>query len=176
MRKIKLYLAISLDGYIARENGDIDWLEQFENSREDYGYKEFYKTIDVTIMGNKTYNQVLGFGEFPYKDKKNYVLTRRNDLEEAEFVKFINHDIIVFIKNLKTQNGNDIWLIGGAEVTELLHNNDLIDEYIIFIMPILIGRGIPLFTQNAKPSKFKLKFNKSYESGVIQLVYEKVNE
>ena len=174
MRKIILYIATSLDGYIARENGDVDWLEQFEKSGENYGYQEFYKAIDITIMGNKTYKQVLRFGEFPYKDKRNIVLTRRIEIGDAKFVEYINQNVIEFIKDLKVQDGKDIWLIGGAEIIELLHNNDLIDEYIIFIMPVSLGKGIPLFSLKANPSNFKLTFHKAYKSGVIHLVYEKL--
>ncbi|MHA1884291.1 MAG: dihydrofolate reductase family protein [Promethearchaeota archaeon] len=176
MRKIKLYIASSLDGYIARENGDVDWLEQFQRSGGDYGYQEFYNSIDTTVMGNKTYTQVLGFGDFPYKDKRNLVLTRQNEPRDAEFVEYINHDIIEFIKELKDQDGKDIWLIGGSIAIELLHNSDLIDEYILFIMPVTLGSGIPLFTKNTIPSKFSLMSQISYQNGVIQLIYKKIND
>ena len=171
MRKIILYIASSLDGYIARKKGEVDWLDEFNNTGEDYGYFKFYDSIDVTLMGNKTYKTTLSFGEFPYKEKKNYVFTKQNILPQADFVEFINKNIVSFAKDLKTQKGKDIWLIGGTQINEFFFNNDIIDELILSVMPVTIGNGIPLFTKSIKPLKFRLIDEKSYKNGVVQLHY-----
>ncbi|MHA1474773.1 MAG: dihydrofolate reductase family protein [Promethearchaeota archaeon] len=163
MRKIVLYIASSLDGYIARKNGEVDWLDDFNNTGEDYGY---YK-----LMGNKTYKTSMSLGDFPYKDKKNYVFTKQNILPQAGYVKFINNNIVSFTKELKTQKGKDIWLIGGTQINELFFNNEIIDELILTVMPVTLGNGIPLFTESVKQLKFKLNSNKSYGNGVVQLHY-----
>ncbi len=171
MRKIVLYIASSLDGYIARKNGGVDWLDDFNDTGEDYGYYKFYDSIDVTLMGNKTYKTSISLGDFPYKDKKNYVFTKQNIIPQADYVEFINKNIEVFATDLKTQKGKDIWLIGGTQINELFFNNELIDELILSVMPVTLGNGIPLFTENVKQLKFRLNNEKSYENGVVQLHY-----
>jgi len=171
MRKIVLYIASSLDGYIARRNGGVDWLDNFNDTGEDYGYYKFYDSIDVTLMGNKTYKTSMSLGDFPYKVKKNYVFTKQNILPQADYVEFINNNIVSFSKELKTQKGKDIWLIGGTQINELFFNNEIIDELILTVMPVTLGNGIPLFTKNVKQLKFKLNKNKSYAKGVVQLHY-----
>jgi dihydrofolate reductase len=173
LRKIILYVAISLDGYIAKKNGDVDWLKQFENTDEDYGYPEFYDSCDTTIMGNKTYTQVLSFGDFPYKEKKNYVITTKKKTKDSKFVEYVNPPIINYVRKIKKQTGKNIWLIGGAQVIELLHNNDLIDEYIISIVPVSLGNGISLFTENTIQSNYLLISHSIYQSGVVRLAYRK---
>ena len=171
MRKIVLYIASSLDGYIARRNGGVDWLDNFNDTGEDYGYYKFYDSIDVTLMGNKTYKTSMSLGDFPYKVKKNYVFTKQNILPQADYVEFINNNIVSFSKELKTQKGKDIWLIGGTQINELFFNNEIIDELILTVMPVTLGNGIPLFTKNVKQLKFRLNNEKSYENGVVQLHY-----
>lgn len=174
MRHIKLYIATSLDNYIARPNGSVDWLESFPNpDGNDYGYKDFLATIDTTLMGNNTYKEILGFDiPFPYPDKVNYVFTQQHDIKEAAFVRFINKDIISFIQDLKHQTGKDIWLIGGGQLNTVLLNADLIDEMIITIVPIILGEGIPLFTPGAKENVFELIHSQAFPSGMVQMSYK----
>src|SRR5664279_1394932 len=121
MRKIKLYIAVSLDGKIAKPDGDVKWLDKIPNPDHlDYGYSDFLKSIDTTLMGNYTYKQLLGFGiDFPYGGKANYVFTRNTELKEDENVKYISTDPVSFVKDLKSSTGGDIWLIGGGEVNSL---------------------------------------------------------
>ncbi len=171
MRKIILYIAASLDGHIARKEGEVDWLDKYSETGEDYGYADFYRSIDTTLMGNRTYRQVVGFGEFPSGDKKNYVFTRAADLPAAEYVEYVHHDIITFTKNLRNQSGSDIWLVGGSQIIELLLNHDVIDELILSIMPETLGSGIPLFSANAKPADLRFQGEKIFTSGVVQLTY-----
>lgn len=175
MRKIKLYIATSLDNYIARPDGSIDWLESFPTPKgEDFGYGELMKNVDTTLMGNKTYQQVLGFDmPFPYTGCENYVFTRQQDLTSDENVQFISSDVVAFIQNLKNKPGKDIWLIGGGQLNTIFLNADLIDEMMITILPIVLGEGIPLFAPTAKEKMLHLKEFKAFENGFVQLIYRK---
>ncbi len=165
MKKVILFIATSLDGFIAGENGNINWL--FHDV--DYNYTSFLKTIDTVIMGRKTYEVAKGFEPLPYVGKKKIVFTNQKRIaeQETEFVQ----DPIKVVEKLKKEQGTNIWLVGGTEIITLLMNKNLIDECIISIHPILLGKGIPLF----KDVKANLKFIKeeTFESGLIQLSYEK---
>lgn len=169
MRNLKLFIACSLDGFIARSDGDVDWLL----TDDDYGYQEFYASIDTTLMGNKTYRQVMTFGEFPYPGKNNYVFTRQMNLPATEYVAFITEDIVTFTRKLKVSDGKDIWLIGGGAVINILYQAGLIDQYILAIHPIILGKGIPLFHGPIGEQKLVLQDCKTYPSGLVQLFYEK---
>ncbi|MEI4768067.1 dihydrofolate reductase family protein [Psychrobacillus sp. FJAT-51614] len=144
-RNVLFYGAISLDGYIARENHSLDWLIGTEGE-EDTGFSEFYETVDTILMGRNTYEQILILSpkEFPYKNKNCYVFSRSLSISNND-VKFINEDIIGFTQSLKEQEGKRIWLVGGGEVLQPLLKANIIDEFIIQIAPSIIGRGIPLF-------------------------------
>lgn len=174
-RKIILYIAQSLDGYIARENGDISWISSVDRCNEDYGYSDFIKTIDTVLMGRKTYEKILTFGvEFPHKDKNCYVLSKSR-VGADENVQFINGSIVTLISKIKTQQGKDIFLDGGSEVVELFRVNDLIDEYVISIIPILLGKGIRLFSDTESESNLRLVKSEVFDSGLVQLRYERLN-
>ena len=172
MRKIKLYIASSLDGKIAGADGSIQWLDEFNSPDEDYGYKEFLDSIDTTIMGNATYQQILSFeSEFPYKGKRNYVFTRNSELKADEHVSYLSQDHLQFVRTLKKESGNDIWLIGGGKVNTFFLTNQLIDELILFIIPVLLGNGIPLFENTNFLTTLQLVNTKTYNNGVIELKY-----
>lgn len=175
MKKVKLYIAISLDGKIADKNGSVDWLEKVPNpNQDDYGYNDFIKSIDTTIMGNSTYKQVLSFpGPFPYSDFKNYVLTRDKTLTSDEYATFITADMGQIIKELKKTEGKDIWVIGGGQVNTEIHDLGLIDEYMIFVMPIILGEGIPLFGGHPLMTNLSLIDTKQYASGVTLIHYSR---
>lgn len=174
MRKIKLYIAISLNGKIANSDGGVDWLESIPKpDNTDYGYADFYNSIDTTIQGYNTYRQVIDWGiEFPYKEKKNYVLTKKQEIENTEFVEFINMDPVNFVKDLKEQSGGDIWLIGGGQANTLILNAGLLDEIHVFVMPIILSGGIELFDAFPKETHLKLFETITYSSGVVGLKYK----
>jgi len=175
MRKVILYIAVSLDHYIARKNGAVDWLENaVEHLKdEDYGYKTFYDSIDTTLIGRKTFDEILGFDvPFPYPDKINYVITSDGTFEH-EYALGIHKNTFDFIKKLKQEAGKDIWLVGGGQLVTSFAAKGLIDEMILTVFPILLGEGIPLFLPFQKESSFKLKESKSYTNGIIQLHYQK---
>lgn len=174
MRKIKLYIAISLNGMIAKKNGSVEWLEsQPVLEGEDYGYHDFYASIDTTIMGNATYQQIVNWDiEFPYKGKKNYVLTSNSSLEDNEDVQFISKDHIYSIRSIKEENGKDIWLIGGGKANKMLIDAGLIDQIYIHIMPYILDDGIPLFHPLMSDVPLHLVHSKTYSTGVLEMIYE----
>jgi len=166
MKKIILFIASSLDGYVARENGDIDWLPRNTAS----GYDEFYKSIDTVIMGKKTYDQILTFGDYPYKDKKSYVFTRNNDLSKDENTEFV-HDVDKLVKDIISNSGTNIWLVGGAEIISAFVNFGFVDEIILSIIPIVLGKGIPLFKNIQKETKLELIKTTDYDA-LVELHYK----
>jgi len=164
MRKIKLFVACSLDGFIAREDGGVDWL-----FTGDYGYKEFYDSIDTVLMGRKTYELSLKLGE-TYKDKKAVVFTTKKNFKKVGNVEFLSN-VVEFTKKLKSTKGKDIWLVGGGEIVSLLLNSNLIDEMQIFVHPIILGKGIPLFKNIKNEIKLKLVENFAFEDGLVKINY-----
>ncbi|MBS4026509.1 MAG: dihydrofolate reductase [Clostridia bacterium] len=173
-RKVVLYIAQSLDGYIAREDNDISWLSVVEHDNEDYGYDDFIKTVDTVFMGRKTYEKVLTFGvEFPHKGRTCYVLSKT--LKGAdENVQFFSGSIEDIITKIKVQKGENIFIDGGSEVVREFRDKDLIDEYAISIIPILLGKGIRLFRETDTENNLKLVESKIFDSGLVQLKYERV--
>jgi len=169
MRKIKLFIASSLDGYIAREDGNIDWLPQSGNS----GYDEFYKTIDTVIMGRKTYEQILTFGKYPYEGQKSYVITKNTEIKKDGNIEFV-FETEKLVKELLSSSGKDVWLVGGADLISTFLNFDLIDDIILSIIPIVLGKGIPLFKNIQKEIKFELVKTTEYNE-LVELYYTRRN-
>ncbi|MFD0717087.1 dihydrofolate reductase family protein [Paenibacillus sp. GCM10027626] len=168
-RPVVLYIATSLDGYIARENGDIDWLYEAEGEG-DSGYSEFYETIDTVLMGNKTYEHTFELADqFPYPDKKCYVFSR-SEHEPSPHVTFVTGDVPEFFEDLKEQEGSKIWIVGGAEIFDVLLKSNLVDEFIITITPTILGNGIPLFKKDNPELKLFLVETKRFGQ-MVQLHY-----
>ncbi len=172
MRKVVLYIASSLDNFIARPDGDISWLQtpDLTIEGEDFGYMDFYESIDTTLMGNKTYQQVLGFDmPFPYDEKENFVFSKSNTGKD-KYVTFISENLVEFVTNLKKLPKKDIWLIGGGEINSILLENKLIDKIILTIVPVSLGEGILIFNQKPEEQGFILEKSTSYKNGMVQLV------
>ena len=175
-RKVVLYIAQSLDGFIAREDDDISWLSAVEREGEDYGYQAFVDTVDTVFMGRRTYEKVLSFGiEFPHKDRKSYVLTK-SMIGSDENVTYFDGDLELFVGELKSKEGGNIFIDGGAEAVKAFKSKDLIDEYVISIIPIMLGKGIRLFKETDAESVLELINCKSFESGLVQLTYRRVSK
>lgn len=173
MRKVVLYIAMSLDGYLADSEGGVDWLRgQTGGTEQDGSYPEFIQTVDTVIMGYTTYHQIvteLSPDVWYYSGKKSYVLTHR-ELEDQEEIAFVNRDAKELIRELKRQEGRNIWICGGAEVVRQLVDSDLIDEYTVSIIPTILGKGIRLFSERESERKLLLKSTRSYD-GIVDLVY-----
>lgn len=157
MTKILIYIASNLDGYIAREDGSIDWLPESSES----SYDSFYKSVDTVIMGKATYDQVLTFGDYPYKDKKSFVFTRtsKNNDEKIEFVS----DIEKFVKDGYPGAGENIWLVGGSKIIASFLKLGIVDEIITTVIPVLLGKGIPLFQDIENEIKLELVKIEKYD-------------
>lgn len=176
MRRIILYIATSIDGYIATPDGGVEWLEEISNpNKTDHGYNTLLDSIDIVLMGGHTYHEIIGFGvTWPYKNKVTYVVSRRNsNVTPNENVHFITEDIVSKIFELKNEAGKDIWLVGGGELTTILLNANLIDEMRLCVAPIILGQGIPLFPNKPKESLWTLKDNKTYDTGMIIATYSR---
>ena len=166
MRKVRLFIASSLDGFIARKDGAIDWL--FTDA--DYGYARFFDAIDTILVGRKTYDQSLTFGENHYKGKQLYVFTRKAEGKKADNgVEYVDSDIPDFVRHLTELAGKDIWLLGGGEIVSVLLNSNMVDEIILSIHPVILGTGIPLVSNIAKQINLKLENSIAFPSGLAQL-------
>src|SRR5215469_8778001 len=170
MRKIIVYIATSADGYIARPDGDVSWLE-LPKSAGDHGMGAFFKTIDSVIMGRKTYDVVLKFGVESYEGKKNYVFSRKP--RTTTKVEFVNQDVRKFAERLrKGRNAKDIWLVGGAELIKAFLDAGQVDKFIIHVIPVFIGKGIPLISPSRRLDRLKLLSSRRYVDGVVRLEYQ----
>ncbi len=172
-RKVVLYIATSLDGFIAQPNDELDFLSIVEQEGQDYGYADFIKTVDTVIVGRKTYDKVISMGfDFPHADKDAYIITR-TPRPNISSVKFYTGDIKLLIDKLKSENGKNIFCDGGAEIVNELLKHNLIDEFIISIIPILVGNGTKLFNDSRPELKLELISTKQFESGLVQLHYKR---
>lgn len=174
-RKVILYISQSLDGFIADSKGNVDWiLGNNENYDSDYGYETFIKDIDTVILGATTYKQIkneLSPDKWVYEDLQSYVLTRER-IEDTLNIKYVNMNIKELINRLQRENGKNIWICGGANLVNQCVTEDLIDEYQITTVPVILGNGIRLFEENNKNIKLELKDMKE-ENGLILGIYAK---
>ena len=178
--KVSLYIATSLDGFIARENGDLDWLpgSNGEKGNEDLGYQDFMDSIDVLVMGRKTYEKVLSFGKWPYGEKHVVVLSStltQVPTELAETIEIRSGTPAKIIKELERSGAKHIYVDGGTTIQKFLRAG-LIQEIIITRVPVLIGSGISLFGNRDKDPRLCHINTTSYESGLVQSIYRVVNQ
>lgn len=173
MRKLILYIATSVDGFIADKDGSVSWLDQFsEEGGPDYGFHQFLDEIDMTVMGNATYQQIAGWDiPWPYAGKKSFVLTTKAQ-ENNENVDFISENHVNFITDLKQKPGKSIWLVGGGSAARFCMEHDLLDEIRLFVMPVVLGEGKSLFTGLKNEMKLKSSHGKVHENGVVEVFYE----
>lgn len=171
MSEVILYIAASLDGYIAREDGGIDWLSRVERPDTDYGYAQFYQSIDVAVMGRKTYELALSFGEWPYPGKPSVVFTHRNLTSERGDVMFTAASPDAVLAELAARGLKRVWLVGGAELVAAFQQARLIDEYIVSVIPVILGDGIPLFLSTGVEQGLELVESQQYPSGLVQMTY-----
>lgn len=173
MRKVILFIAMSLDGYITDQDGRVDWLEGQEQDGEMVDvYSEFAKSVDTVLMGWNTYNQIvmeLSPEDWVYKGMTSYVFTHRN-VESNEEIVFCKESPCVMVKKLKQEKGKNIWICGGAGVVEQLMGQKQIDEYYISVLPVLLGSGVRLFKNEYEKEKLRLIGTQSY-NGIVDLHY-----
>ncbi len=173
MRKIILYIAVSLDGYIADKSGSVDWLAgQDEEAENEDTYSEFIKDIDTVVMGWNTYAQIrreLSPEKWPYENLISYVITHRCEAS-TEKIRFVREEPCELTTRLKETPGKNIWICGGAGVIQPLLQRNLIDEYHISVIPAILGDGIPLFGKSGRKIQLRLKYTETY-NGITELVY-----
>jgi dihydrofolate reductase len=172
-RKLNLFIAASLDGFIAKHDDNIDFLKSVERAGEDYGYAAFLESIDTIIWGRKTFDKVLGFGiGVPHAGKKVYVISRsqQGHYEHAEY----NQDVVQLVTDLKQREGKDIYCDGGSEIIALLLKQALVDRIIVSVIPHLLGDGIRLFREGCPEQSLVLESSISFPSGLVQLRYDVV--
>ncbi|GGH27918.1 dihydrofolate reductase [Sphingobacterium alkalisoli] len=173
MRKISLFIATSLDGYIAKPNDDLGFLKIVEKEGEDYGYAEFTDTVDTLIIGRRTYDYVLkeiGSSHYDNGQRDVYVITR-TERPSVGRTTFYTGNLTDLVDRLKSENGKNIYCDGGAEVINELLNHDLIDEFIISIVPVLLGNGTKLFKDGRPEQTLEFVKAKTFETGLTQLYY-----
>jgi dihydrofolate reductase len=171
MRKVVLGLGITIDGYIARLNGAVDFLFM----PKDYSMAPFFKTIDTAIMGRKTLDVALKMGgSFSGSSMATYVFSRSKTAGQLDGIEFVNESPATFISKLRKRRGKNIWLMGGGELARDFLKADLVDELYLGVVPILLGEGIPLFPGGFPQRDFALTENKTYSKGLISLKYARV--
>lgn len=173
MRQVSLFIAMSLDGYIADSSGGVDWLAGQDRDEETFdAYSEFVKDMDTVIMGWNTYHQIateLSPDQWVYEDLTSYVVTHRT-LPSQEGIRFVREDPAELVKRLKEEAGAGIWICGGANLIQQLVQADLIDCYYITVIPTILGSGIRLFGTAQGERKLRLSKTRSY-NGMTDLIY-----
>ena len=182
MSKITCFIATTIDGFIADELGGVSFLDNINDSGDDYGYTKFFDSVDAVIMGSKTYEQILSFGGYPYANKKSFVITHRVDELKAlttfqdtiEWpIEFFGGDIGPIIDKLRNDGRYEhLWLVGGGSLVKQLIELGVLDELRIFVVPTLLGKGIPLFDQVNSFRFFTLLETITYAKGVVELHYD----
>jgi len=177
-RKIIVYIATSADGYIARKDGDVEWLNRRPRT-VDYGMRAFYRTIDTILWGRKTYDWVLRYyqekgmkGDMFDAKLANYVFSKKPPKRETQGVKFVSEPVRAFAKQLRATAGKHIWMMGGGELIASFLDAGEIDVFDIHVIPTFIGEGIPLLAPRHRDVRLRLRSAKTYPDGVVRLRYE----
>jgi dihydrofolate reductase len=177
-RRIIVYIATSADGYIARPDGDVEWLNRRPRT-VDYGMRAFYPTIDTILWGRKTYDWLLDYYRRRGKTKglfdtsvRNCVFSRKPPARVPEGVEFVCEPIKRFAKRLRAAPGKDVWMMGGGGLIAAFLDAGEIDEFDIHVIPVFIGKGIPLVAPRHRDIPLRLRSSRKYADGVVRLRYE----
>jgi len=171
VQELIYYVAASLDGFIATPDGSVDWLAPFEDSAQDYGYREFLDSVDALVMGSRTYEQVIGFDiPWPYADRPTWVVTHR-DLELRPGVTLASDSPATVAAQLESLGHDRVWLVGGGALAAGFRAAGLITEHIVSVMPVILGKGVPLFGATGEAESLRLVEAVRFDSGVVQLRY-----
>jgi len=175
MRKIIVSIATSADGFIARKDGGVDWLDR-PRPKGNYGMGEFVKSIDTILLGRKTYDFVVRFvkegGSVPSMgDIKRYAFSRKPPRKVLPGFEFVKEPVKDFAKSLRAKKGKNIWMMGGGGTIASFLDAGEIDEFIIHVLPVFIGEGIPLIAPHHRTVRLKLLSTKKFPDGVVRLHY-----
>jgi len=172
-RKIIVLIATSADGYIARLDGSVDWLDR-PRPRDNYGMGEFFNTIDTILWGRKTFEPLMksGEGASSYGPRvRNYVFSHRPPAGPAPEAEFVSEPLESFVPRLRAQPGKDVWVMGGAGIIASLLDAGEIDEFVIHVIPIFIGEGISLIQPRHRTVRLHLHSATTFPDGVVRLHY-----
>jgi dihydrofolate reductase len=169
--RIVYYVAISADGFVATLDGGVDWLTPFQETGEDYGYADFFASIDGLIMGRTTYDQVLGFGEWPYTDKPCWVLSSRPLESKKPTIMASSESPDALTRRLAAVGYRRLWLVGGATTACAFENLKLVTDYILTVIPVFLGQGLSLFSAPVGTGRLVLAGTRTYAGGVAQFSY-----
>ena len=180
MRKIIVYIATSADGFIARKDGAVDWLDR-PRPKGNYGMGAFWKSIDTILLGRKTYDFVVEFVKEGKSvpnmgDIKHYVFSRKPPIKVLPGFEFVKEPIKKFATRLRNQKGKNIFMMGGASLIASFLDAGEIDEFIIHVIPTFIGEGIPLIAARHRTEPLKLLSIKKFSDGVVRLHYAVMRE
>lgn len=180
MRKIKLYAVVSMDGYLTREDGDIDWILELDNPlKTDYGMREFLESVDTVLMNRNHYQMLLGYDLcFSVMTKPCIMVTEPGlTLGEGYEVEYIEasgggfSDVIERFSSIKHEQGGDIWLAGDNRLIWAFFEENMIDEITLTMLPVTLGRGVKLFPDSFCERLWQTWRRKYYDNGVIQVVF-----
>jgi dihydrofolate reductase len=167
--KCSVFIAMSLDGFIARLDGGLDWLSPFEQSGEDHGYKAFFDSVDVIVVGRKTYDVVLGFPEWPYAGKRCIVLTSKPSAARHG-AEFFQGESAQLVDRLSAEGVKRTYVDGGVVIQQFLAAG-LISDMTVTVIPVLLGEGVPLFGKTGRDVRLELVGSRAFKSGMVQLQY-----
>lgn len=178
-RKIIVYIATSADGYIARPDGDVEWLNRLPH-KFDYGMRAFYRSIDTILWGRKTYDWLLryekktGAARGSMFDKKvaNYIFSRKPPRTAVPGTEFVSEPVKAFARRLCAKSGKHIWMMGGGGLIASFLDEGEIDEFDIHVIPVFIGQGIPLVAPRHRDIQLRLRASQKYPDGVVRLRYQ----
>jgi dihydrofolate reductase len=171
-RKIIVHIATSVDGYIARPDGDIDWLTNRPAPKGFYGLPLFMRTVDAKVVGRKTFDLSVKMGASFRAGDVHYVFSRRPPPASVPTgVRFVTQPIAAFAKEMRARAGKNIWMMGGGEIIASFLDENAIDEFVITVVPTLIGEGIPLIAPRHREVRLRLCSTKAFPDGVVQLHY-----
>ena len=177
-RKIIVYIATSADGYIARPDGDVEWLNRRPRTA-DYGMRKFYPTIDTILWGRRTYDWLLNYNKKKGRTKglfdaklANYVFSRTPPKRAVPGVEFVTEPVKAFAQRLRATPGKHIWMMGGGGLIASFLDASEIDEFDIHVIPVFIGEGIPLVAPRHRDVPLRLRLAKTFPDGVVRLRYE----
>lgn len=176
MKKVILYIAVSLDGYIADRDGSVSWIKSQDESVEpEDTFTPFFDSVDTVIMGKRTYDQIvteLSPNHWPYMGATTFVITHNDSYIDTDCIRFRNTSVCRLVDELRQQSGKNIWICGGAQIINQLIEKDMITTYHIAVIPIILGGGIRLFDTTENQINLTLVYTKRYD-GIVELIYDR---
>ncbi len=169
--RIVYFVASSVDGFIATPDGGVEWLDRVQVEGEDYGYAEFFSSIDSMVMGRHTCEKALSFGDWPYASLPCWVMTSQDLAPDSPTITISHESPDRVVADIRNRGLENLWLVGGASLAGAFQRRGLITEYVVSVIPAVLGDGVPLLTGAGPPAHLRLVDSRSYTSGVVTLRY-----